>query len=86
MPRDRRIADIASGRKIAVLILKDALKHQKFFTAAMRMGGEATARRVANDRRGSRHLVADAVQHAPFDPGHWRRHPGKPRGVDSDAP
>src|SRR5262245_8769027 len=84
MPRCRRIADIAPRRKLAVLILKDAFEHQKFFAAAVCMGGESAAGRVANDGGGSRYLIADAVQHAPFDAGHWRWHPGEPRGVDSN--
>src|SRR6516164_11093951 len=40
---------------------------------------------VANDRRGASDLIANAIEHAPLDPGHWRGDPRKPRGVDSDA-
>src|SRR6516165_568242 len=43
------------------------------------------ARGVANDRRGASDLIANAIEHAPLDPGHWRGDPRKPRGVDSDA-
>src|SRR6516165_11259748 len=40
---------------------------------------------VANDRRGASDLIANAIEHAPLDPGHWRGDPRKLRGVDSDA-
>src|SRR6516165_5178778 len=43
------------------------------------------ARGVANDRRGASDLIANAIEHAPLDPGHWRGDPRKPRGMDSDA-
>src|SRR5215472_4938203 len=82
MPRGRRVADIAPGGKIAVLILKHALEHQEFFPAAVGVSGEATARRVANDGSGSRDLVADAVEHTPFDAGDRRWYPRQLRGVD----
>src|SRR5262249_40058887 len=84
--RGRRVADIAPGGKIAVLIRKPALEHEESFAAVVGVGGEATARRVANDGSGSRDLVADAVEHTPFDAGHRRWYPRQPRGVDGNAP
>src|SRR5262249_21718618 len=85
MARCRRIADIATDRKVVMLILKDALEHQKLLTAVMRVSREVTARRVANDGSGAGYLIADAIQHSPLDAGHWRGHPREPRGVDSNA-
>src|SRR5215469_6574087 len=40
---------------------------------------------VANDRCGASDLIANAIEHAPLDPGHWRGDPRKPRGMDRHA-
>ena len=41
--------------------------------------------RIANDTGGARHLIADAIQYAPPEPGHRRRDPGQPRRVDGNV-
>jgi hypothetical protein len=54
-----------------VLVLEHAIEHQEFFAAAVCVRRELAAGRVANNGCGSGYFVADAVQHAPLDPGHW---------------
>src|SRR5262249_49777148 len=73
--RVRRIADIGTGRVIAMLVLESALKHKKLFAAVMRVRREAAGRRVAHDRGRSSDLAADAIEHPPVDPGDWRGDP-----------
>lgn len=36
--RLRRIADIAAGRKVAVLVVEDAVQHEKLLSACMLVG------------------------------------------------
>jgi hypothetical protein len=68
-----------------MFILEHAVKDEKFLSTVVRMRGKMATRCVANDRRGSGHLIAYAIQHAPLNPGHRRRDPGQPAGVDGDA-
>ena len=67
MARGRRIANIGTGRIIAVLVLKHAVEHQKLFATAMRVRREAAGRCVPNHGRRSGHLITDAIEHAPVD-------------------
>ena len=83
--RGRRIADVGAGRELAVLILEHAVEDEKFLPAVVRMRGKMATGCVANDRCGSGHLIAYAIQHAPLDPGHRRSDPGQSAGVDGDA-
>ena len=70
--RGRRIADVGADRKVAVFVREHALEHEELLAAAMGVRREAGSRRVADDRSRARHLVADAIEHAPLDPGDWR--------------
>ena len=70
-----RVADIGSGRKIAVLVLKHAIEHKKFLTAAMHMRREVAPWCVADDRGGTRDLVTNPVEHASLHTGHRRSLP-----------
>src|SRR5262249_17999417 len=65
----RRIAEVAARRVITVFVLKDPVENNDLLAAAVRMTGERAARCISHDRRGARHLVADAEQHAPIDAG-----------------
>src|SRR5208337_3465311 len=82
--RRGRIADVRSGREIAMLVLEDAVKDQELLAAAVSMRGETTVRRVPDDRGGARHLIANAIQHPAVDAFHRRGDPWKPRGMDRD--
>jgi hypothetical protein len=64
-----------------VLVLKDAVKHQELLAAAVGVGREMAVRGVVDDGGGARHLVPDAVEHAPVHPLDRRGHPVQPRRV-----
>ena len=85
MARLRRVADIRTGRKIAALVLKDALEHDIFLAAAMGVGGEGTIRIIADDRRRAGNLVADPVEHAAVNAGRRRCLPVDLVGMQHDA-
>ncbi len=61
-----------------MFVLKDAVQNQIFLAPAMDMSGKCAARRVTHDRGRARYLVANPVEHAPFNAGHGR---GNPRHV-----
>src|SRR5262245_63614206 len=85
MARGRRIADVAARRIVATLVLKDSLQYEKFFAAEMRVRREGGARRISNDGRRARDLVANAVEHSALDTRHWRAHPVRCCGMDRGA-
>jgi hypothetical protein len=70
---------------IAVLVLEDAFEDDELLAAAVRVGGEMTVGGISDDRRCARHFIADAIEHAALDAGHWRRNPGEPRSMHGDA-
>lgn len=59
-----------------MLILKYTVEHKEFFAFIMHMGRKMTPGRVADDARGSRYLVPDAIEHPPVDAGYGRGDPG----------
>src|SRR5271167_914451 len=67
-----RVANVSARRIVAVLVLEDAVEHQELLAPAMGVRRETTVRGVANDRGRARHLIPDAVEHSPFDPGDGR--------------
>ena len=84
--RARWIPDVGAGRVIAMLVGKHAIKHQKLFTAAMRVLAELRAGRIANDAGGTGYLAANPVKPMPPDAGARGRHPGVVRHrLDDDA-
>src|SRR5215469_10660929 len=57
--RGRWIADVRAGRELAVLVLEHAVEDEEFLSAVVHMRGEMATRCIANDGRGSSHLLAD---------------------------
>jgi hypothetical protein len=66
----RRIANIRPDGIVAVLVLKHAFEDEEFLAASVYVRGEMAFRRVANDGGCSSDLIADAIEHAPFDTRH----------------
>jgi len=58
--------------ELAMLVLEDAFEDKELLATVVCVGGEMAPRRVADDRCGASHLIADAIQHAPLNPGHRR--------------
>jgi hypothetical protein len=56
-----------------MLVLEDAVQHEELLAPAMGVRREMAVRGVANDRGRARHLIPDAVEHSPVDPGDGRR-------------
>jgi hypothetical protein len=55
-----------------VLILKNALKHDEFFTTGMHMWGEVTLGGIADHRSGTGYFIADSVQNPSAHAFHGR--------------
>src|SRR5215471_4222700 len=79
--RRGRVANIRSGREIAMGVLEHPVKDQELLAAAVSMRREMAMRRVPDDRGSARHLIPDAIQHASVDAFDRRGDPGKPRGM-----
>ena len=76
------VANVSARGVVAVLVLEDALQHQKFFAARVGVGTELAAWRITHDAGGLCHLVAYAVQHAPRHARHGRGLPVVLGGMD----
>lgn len=74
--RTWRIPNVGAGRVIAMLVGKNAVKHQKLFTAAMRVLAELRAGRIANDAGGAGKLATNPVKPMPPDAGARGGYPG----------
>jgi hypothetical protein len=61
-----------------VLVLEHAVQDEEFLPAAVRMRSEMAVRRIADDRGGTSHFVADAIQHPAVYAGDGRRRPRQP--------
>ena len=85
MARGGRVADVGAHRVVAMLVLKHAFEHDELLAPAVRVRREMASRRVAHDGSGARHLVANAIEHAPLHAGDGRIHPRLLRGVNDDA-
>lgn len=72
MARFRWVADIGTGWKVTVLVLKDPLEDNELLAAGVDVGSELTARVVADDRRGMSALGTDSIQHPTLDACHPR--------------
>jgi len=69
-----------------MFILEHAFQHQIFFSPRMHMGGKPAVRGVTHDGCRARHLIAQPVEHAPLDAGHWRGNPVKCGTMHDGAP
>ena len=81
----RRVAHIPSLWIIAVFILEHAVQYQEFLAAAMGVGGEMAARRIAHHAGCPRHFVADTVEHLAGNPRHGGIDPGYGIGMHGSA-
>jgi hypothetical protein len=82
MAGGRRIADVAARRIVAMLVLEHAVEHKELLTAVVHVHGEVAGGCIADDRCRARDLIADAVEHAPVNARHRRRHPVEPARVN----
>ncbi len=60
-----------------MLVLENPVEDKELLAASVRVGREMRVRRVADDRCSARDLLADPVEHAAFNTGHWRGRPGQ---------
>jgi len=57
----RRIAHVSPLWKVAMLILKNTIQHDKLFPTGMGVGLKFAFWRISHNRRGARHFAANAV-------------------------
>jgi hypothetical protein len=70
MARSGRVTHIGTFGVIAMLVLKNTLKHNEFLTACVNMLGKTTISCISHYSCGTGNLFANAIQHAPIYPRH----------------
>jgi hypothetical protein len=69
MAAPRWIADIGSGRVVAVLVRKYSAEHEKLFAKRVVMRGKRAGGLITDEGRSPSHFTADAIQQTAFDAG-----------------
>ena len=84
MRRANGISDVAANGVSVVLIAEFSFEHEELLAAAMHVLGENTIRCITDQRRRSRDLVTDTIEHHPLDARHRRVDPSVVFWSDND--
>ena len=80
-----RIAQVAPGWIVPVLIGEDTLQHKNLFTASVCVGCEVTTGSITHNARGSCDFFSLAVQLASLHASSWGRRPGHLFGMQDHS-
>ncbi len=69
------ISDVGAGRIAPMFITEFTLQYKKLLPTTVNMRCESAVRRVAHERGGARHFVANSIKHHALDAGHRRINP-----------
>src|SRR5882672_2483885 len=81
----RRVANIGSGRVVAVLVRKYSAEHEKLFAKRVLVRGKRAGGGITDKRRSPSYFTADAIQQTAFDAGLGRWNPWHFIGGDHDT-